>query len=511
MSPAPDKIQQDEQEDGSIPIEPINEEPGEPINEEPGEPIHEEPGEPINEDLEPIAQVRSAYIESVPTCKRDLMSRYSVWNYLENKNSSTGVELSACNATGIVMSAMTFLNTIIYYTILMTVLISLLFFSYDYMLVISEPIETIKVNLANKTFTDDTTKQPIQPLPYEIQHAGNVAPLTTQYVCGDKNQKWSETWMDQLGTANHRYQNLDKVSEQEQTRVLDNINCQKFYEKTKMCYVNPTDNNTTIVDAIHGIQNSTFYNEIPRSRVEQRLIHTGTSNANRRSTASNHLNNKQGMFSDQDGQCTDNAILLNIIDPDTNLCEKVQTTDSSFNKTIQTVKRVYWGFFSICVWCLIVKLVFNNYNYTLGENDMGWLNLFLVVYGVTMPLVMFFTLWKRPTLQYRAIDYFFGTTFHHKWKGKPYMSQTRNIVLTVSMMMVFIPIVIYMTTKSISRGLQFRKTKSRLSVDELLLFFVQHKKNPRNDGYILKSFAFVVFMGVIGAVTVQFIKIILSM
>ena len=58
--------------------------------------------------------------------------------------------------------------------------------------------------------------------------------------------------MDQLGTAKHRYHDIGKASEQEQTRVIDNINCRKFYEKTKMCYVNPTDNDTSFVDAIHG-------------------------------------------------------------------------------------------------------------------------------------------------------------------------------------------------------------------------------------------------------------------
>lgn len=62
---------------------------------------------------------KEAYIEYSSSCPRDLPSRYwSIWDYLENNVSSTGVELSACNATGIVMSSMTFLNTAIYYSIL---------------------------------------------------------------------------------------------------------------------------------------------------------------------------------------------------------------------------------------------------------------------------------------------------------------------------------------------------------------------------------------------------------
>ena len=454
---------------------------------------------------------KEAYIEYSSSCPRDLPSRYwSIWDYLENNVSSTGVELSACNATGIVMSSMTFLNTVIYYSILMIVLISLLFFCYDYMLVISSPIETITVNLKNQTFSDNQTKQPIQPLPYEIQLAGNDLQdkvNATEYICGDKHQKWTETWMSQLGTPSHQYKDLGTITKTEQTQVIDNINCRKFFEKTQMCYVNPIANNNPVIDAIHGIQNSTFYNELPASRVYTRLTNPGPSN--NQTVSYNHANNKPGMFSND--RCTGNTIQLNVIDADNNMCEKVTINDSSFNKTLTTVKRIYLGIVSICLWFLIISLMFNNYNYTLVENDMGWLNLFLVVYGVLMPMVVFFTLWKRPTLQYRVIDYVAGTTFHHKWKSKPYMMQTRDIVLTVTIVMVFLPIVIYMSTKSIARGFEFDPGKSQLSIDELLQFFVSHKKDPRNDGYVLKSVAFVVFMGIIGVMTVQFIKTVLSL
>lgn len=426
-------------------------------------------------------------------CKtgKDLMSKYSIWNFLEDNVADTGVDLGACNATGIVMNAMTFLNTIIYFTIIMIVLIALLFFCYDYIVVLNSPWGILKVKLKNKPIIDDQTKKPVSLLPYEIKSTNDA---TTQYICGDKHQRWTDTWMKALGTPEHQYKDIATVDKSQQSHILDNVNCKKMYEKTKICNIVKEDGvQKSTTNGLYGIQNSTFYNAIPISRVQKRLM--------KRQSPS---------------QCTDETMVLNVIDPKSNMCERMEIDDTVFNQSLIIIRKIYSAIIALCVWLLIIKMIFNNYNYTLNvNNDMGWLNLFLILYGMIVPMVLFLMFWKNPSIQYRTLDGIFGTSFYRKWSANGHAKQTRNIALLVSIVVVFVPLVTYMSIKASMRPSIINKDtvvdNARLSIDELSQFFIQHKRNSKNDGYVLKSFFLVVALGTIGVIAIQLIKTIINL
>lgn len=435
---------------------------------------------------------KQAYISQTDIeCKRGkgLLSQYSIWNYLEDNAANTGVDLASCDATGIVMSSMTFLNTIIYFTMIMILLISLLFFCYDYIVVLNQPWKMLDVKLKNNPITDDNTKQSISPLPYEIQNTNDA---TTQYICGDKHQRWTDTWMEKLGTPEHHYIDISTLDRSSQSDVLDNVNCKKMYEKTKVCSIDVNNVDQSSLDGLYGIQNSTFYNAIPISKVHKRLLEIKGS-----------------------PQCN-TTMKLNVIDPKNNICERVDIDDVSFNQSLTIVRKIYAAIVAMTIWLLIIKMIFSNYNDTLGNNDMGWLNLFLIMYGMIVPMVLFVIFWKNPTVQYKALDSVFGTSFFRKWSSNNYAKKTRSIVLLVSMVVVFVPLVTYMSVKASTRPAPGNTdatmmAQARLSIDEWSQFFVLHKRNVNHDGYVLKSFFMVVIMGVIGVVAVQLIKLILNL
>lgn len=365
--------------------------------------------------------LKKQYISNDSLCKGNYIQKYNIINFLRRNEKGFGESLHKCNETGIILSSITFLNHILYYTFIITFLIIIITAIVDYITILGRTHKSHMVSLRKKTF-----RKNIETLPYEIKQNGKL-----YYVCADTKQSWDKNWFKNK----KEFINPNLITNLAlKSKILENINCNTFVEKNVSCKVDQDENKESA-----NLSNQIFYRKVPLDDID--------------------------FSSHQTEKCSkEPAIRLNEINYKKKLYRKDDVNNDESSHIVSNLKVFYLLFFLVFFWFLLLQLVFSNYNYALEHND-NWLYVVLQMYGLLFPIISFIIFFFKSDIIYSLVDSYFGTDYYMKWKNKnrvPHLVKLRNIVSFSSFICLYSLILLFIITN---------KENSTIKLIKLLKFY----------------------------------------